>query len=238
MKADELIAAYEFRGGAFRGTTLTLFPGRLAHEGVDVVDFSAGAPDFPTPDNIKNAAIDALHKTFTKYTPGSGTVELKQTICDYHKRSYGTAYSPKECIATIGGKHAIFNLVQALIDPGDEVIIPVPYWVTYKDVVNFAELEHRHRRGSQWLGFADCRAADADPSLPRLTRQEGDGDIDLRGIDSSEQRCELAVLGETGACLRHRGTCLDQLVKKHRGPVRIISGPARMRRWPYYRVSP
>ena len=111
---------------------------RLRRAGHNVVDFSAGEPDFPTPDNIKNAAIDALHKNFTKYTPVSGTVELKQTICDYHKRSYSTAYSPKECIATIGGKHAIFNLVQALIDPGDEVIIPVPYWVTYKDVVNFA----------------------------------------------------------------------------------------------------
>ncbi len=111
---------------------------RQRREGVDVVDFSAGEPDFPTPDNIKNAAIDALNKNFTKYTPVSGTVELKQAICDHHKRSYGTSYSPKECIGCIGGKHAIFNLVQALIDPGDEVIIPVPYWVTYKDVVNFA----------------------------------------------------------------------------------------------------
>ena len=111
---------------------------RQRREGVDVVDFSAGEPDFPTPDNIKRAAIDALDKNFTKYTPVSGTVELKQAICDHHTKTYGTGYSPKECIGTIGGKHAIFNLVQALIDPGDEVIIPVPYWVTYKDVVNFA----------------------------------------------------------------------------------------------------
>ena len=101
---------------------------KLRAQGVDVVDFGAGEPDFPTPDNIKNAAVEALRQNFTKYTPVSGTVELKQTICDYHKRSYGTSYSPKECIATIGGKHAIFNLVQALVDPGDEVIIPVPYW--------------------------------------------------------------------------------------------------------------
>ena len=68
---------------------------RQRREGVDVVDFSAGEPDFPTPDNIKNAAIDALNKNFTKYTPVSGTVELKQTICDYHKRTYGTSYSPR-----------------------------------------------------------------------------------------------------------------------------------------------
>ena len=65
-------------------------------------------------------------------------MELKQAICDRHKQDYGTAYSTKECIVTVGGKHAIFNLMQALVDPGDEVIIPVPYWVTYKDVVNYA----------------------------------------------------------------------------------------------------
>jgi aspartate aminotransferase len=111
---------------------------RLRREGVDVVDFSAGEPDFPTPDNVKRAAIRALDANFTKYTPVSGTVELKQAICDHHKRMYGTSYGLKECIATMGGKHAIFNLTQALLDPGDEVIIPVPYWVTFKDVVNYA----------------------------------------------------------------------------------------------------
>jgi aspartate aminotransferase len=111
---------------------------RLRREGADVVDFGAGEPDFPTPANIKNAAIEALNQNFTKYTNTGGTEELKQTICDSHKRDYGTSYNTKECIVTVGGKHAIFNLTQALLDPGDEVIIPVPYWVTYKDVVNYA----------------------------------------------------------------------------------------------------
>jgi len=111
---------------------------RLRREGADVVDFGAGEPDFPTPDNIKQAAIDALHQDFTKYTNTGGTEELRQTICDSHQAEYGTAYTTKECIATVGGKHAIFNMTQALIDPGDEVVIPVPYWVTYKDVVNYA----------------------------------------------------------------------------------------------------
>lgn len=111
---------------------------RLRREGADVVDFGAGEPDFPTPENVKNAAIEALHQNFTKYTNTGGTEELKQTICDSHKRDYGTSYNTKECIATVGGKHAIFNVTQALVDPGDEVIIPVPYWVTYKDVVNYA----------------------------------------------------------------------------------------------------
>src|SRR5258706_672528 len=111
---------------------------RLRRQGADVVDFGAGEPDFPTPDNIKQAAFDAINQNFTKYTNTGGTEELKQAICDRHKLDYGTSYTSKECLATVGGKHAIFNLMQALIDPGDEVVIPVPYWVTYKDVVNYA----------------------------------------------------------------------------------------------------
>jgi len=111
---------------------------RLRREGVDVVDFGAGEPDFPTPTNIKQAAIDALAANFTKYTNAGGTPELRQAICERHKADFGTGYSAAECLVTVGGKHAIFNLIQALINPGDEVIIPVPYWVTYKDVVNYA----------------------------------------------------------------------------------------------------
>jgi aspartate aminotransferase len=111
---------------------------RLRREGVDVVDFGAGEPDFPTPDNIKKAAIAAIDANFTKYTPTGGTLEIKQAICARHHDDYGTNYSPAECLVTVGGKHAIFNLMQAVIAEGDEVIIPVPYWVTYKDVVNYA----------------------------------------------------------------------------------------------------
>ena len=111
---------------------------RLRREGVDVVDFGAGEPDFPTPDNIKKAAIDAIHGNFTKYTPAGGTQELKQAICERHRLDYGTSYSAAECVITVGGKHVIFGYMQVLINPGDEVIIPVPYWVTYKDVVNYA----------------------------------------------------------------------------------------------------
>ncbi len=111
---------------------------RLRREGIDVVDFGAGEPDFPTPDNIKRAAIAAIDANFTKYTPTGGTLELKQAICQRHHDDYGTNYAPGECMVTVGGKHAIFNLMQALISEGDEVVIPVPYWVTYKDVVNYA----------------------------------------------------------------------------------------------------
>src|SRR5215468_11277281 len=111
---------------------------KLRSEGVDVVDFGAGEPDFPTPDNIKQAAVRAMEQNFTKYTAAGGTAELKKAVCESHARDFGTAYKPNECMITVGGKHVIFNLIQALVNPGDEVVIPVPYWVTYQDVVNYA----------------------------------------------------------------------------------------------------
>ncbi|MBV9498162.1 MAG: pyridoxal phosphate-dependent aminotransferase [Acidobacteriaceae bacterium] len=111
---------------------------RLRREGIDVVDFGAGEPDFPTPANIKEAAVKAIAADFTKYTNAGGTQELREAICERHRIDFGTNYAFSECLVTVGGKHAIFNLIQALVNPGDEVIIPVPYWVTYKDVVNYA----------------------------------------------------------------------------------------------------
>ncbi len=111
---------------------------KLRTQGIDVVDFGAGEPDFPTPDNIKQAAIRAIDENFTKYTSAGGTQELKQAVCERHATDFGTSYKPSECLITVGGKHVIFNLVQVLVNPGDEVVIPVPYWVTYKDVVNYA----------------------------------------------------------------------------------------------------
>ncbi len=125
---------------------------RLRREGADVVDFGAGEPDFPTPQNIKQAAVDAIAANFTKYTNAGGTPELREAICERHKADFGTKYSTSECMVTVGGKHAIFNLMQALVNPGDEVIIPVPYWVTYKDVVNYAGgtcVFVRNRRGNR-----------------------------------------------------------------------------------------
>ena len=111
---------------------------KLRSAGVDVVDFGAGEPDFPTPENIKKAAVRAIEQNFTKYTGAGGTLELKQAVCERHAKDFGTNYKPPECIISVGGKHVIFNLTQALVNPGDEVVIPVPYWVTYKDVVSYA----------------------------------------------------------------------------------------------------
>jgi aspartate aminotransferase len=111
---------------------------KMKASGIKVVDFGAGEPDFPTPDNIKKAAVAALDANFTKYTPSGGTRELKQAIVDWHTRDFGSNYTPDECIVTVGGKHAIFEAVMATINHGDEVILPVPYWVSFMDIVNYA----------------------------------------------------------------------------------------------------
>jgi aspartate aminotransferase len=142
---------------------------KLRAQGVDVVDFGAGEPDFPTPDNIKQAAIRALDQNFTKYTAAGGTVELKKAVCDRHAQDFGTAYSPAECLITVGGKHVIFNLMQALVNPGDEVVIPVPYWVTYKDVVNYAGGKCIFVDTDEQQGFA-LTAAMIEPHLTARTR--------------------------------------------------------------------
>lgn len=138
---------------------------RLRREGIDVVDFGAGEPDFPTPDNIKRAAIAAIDANFTKYTPTGGTVELKQAICARHHDDYGTNYAANECIVSVGGKHAIFNLMQVLVGEGDEVIIPVPYWVTYKDVVNYAGGKCAFVQTDEAQGFTFT----ADDIAPHIT---------------------------------------------------------------------
>ena len=142
---------------------------KLRAEGVDVVDFGAGEPDFPTPDNIKQAAIRALDANFTKYTAAGGTLELKKAICERHQQDFGTAYQPSECLVTVGGKHVIFNLMQALINPGDEVIIPVPYWVTYKDVVNYAGGKCVFVEADEDKGFT-VTAAMIEPHLTARTK--------------------------------------------------------------------
>jgi aspartate aminotransferase len=110
---------------------------RLKRQGVDLVDFGPGEPDFHTPENIKRAAIEAIRSDFTKYTATDGIVELKRAIIDRHARDFNTAYELEEVLVTVGGKHGIFNLVSTLIEAGDEVVLPVPYWVTFKDVVHY-----------------------------------------------------------------------------------------------------
>jgi aspartate aminotransferase len=111
---------------------------KLKSEGVDIADFGPGEPDFPTPEHIKQAAIKAIHENKTKYTPTGGIMPLREAICAWHKRELGSSYAAKECVVNVGGKHSIFNVMCVLVQQGDEVIIPAPYWVSYPDIVKYA----------------------------------------------------------------------------------------------------
>ena len=111
----------------------------LRAQGLDIIGLGAGEPDFDTPDHIKEAAIQAIRDGFTKYTAVDGTPGLKQAVIDKFKRDNGLDYEMNQILVSVGGKQTSFNLLQALINPGDEVIIPAPYWVSYPDMTLLAE---------------------------------------------------------------------------------------------------
>ena len=112
---------------------------RLRRAGHDVVDFSVGEPDFPTPEHIKTAAKDALDKNFTRYTAVAGIPELREAICARYKSDYGVSVTPAEVLLTFGGKQALFNAAMALFDKGDEVITHAPFWPTIPEQVKLVE---------------------------------------------------------------------------------------------------
>jgi aspartate aminotransferase len=111
---------------------------KLKSEGVNLADFGAGEPHFSTPRHIKDAAIEAIEKNFTRYTNVAGIPEVRKAIVDRHACDFGSNYTPDECVFTTGGKLALFNAIQVLVDHGDEVILPVPYWVSFKDIIQYA----------------------------------------------------------------------------------------------------
>ncbi|MDR1400752.1 MAG: pyridoxal phosphate-dependent aminotransferase [Endomicrobium sp.] len=110
----------------------------LKQQGVDIINFGVGEPDFDTPINIKEAAILAINSGFTKYCPVAGTPELKDAIISKLKRDNNLIYSPEEIIVSCGAKHSIYNIFQSIIDCGDEVIVPAPFWVSYTDMIILA----------------------------------------------------------------------------------------------------
>jgi aspartate aminotransferase len=110
---------------------------KLREQGIDVVDFGPGEPDFPTPENVKQAGIRAIQENFTKYTAIGGIKELKKAIVEKHSRDFGSKYDISECVVNFGGKHALFNIFSAVVDEGQDVIIPTPYWVTFGDIVRY-----------------------------------------------------------------------------------------------------
>jgi len=142
---------------------------RLKSRGVDVADFGPGEPDFPTPDHIKKAAIAAIESNKTKYTATPGIMPLREAICAWHKRELGSNYEPKECVVNVGGKHAIFNAVSVLIQQGDEVLIPAPYWVSFPDIVKYAGGTPVYVPSTPEDGFA-VKAAAVEKSITPKTR--------------------------------------------------------------------
>lgn len=112
---------------------------KMKAEGINVIGFGAGEPDFDTPVHIKEAAIKAINDGFTKYTPASGTLELKEAICRKLKKDNGLEYEPSQIVVSNGAKHSLMNTFQAILNPGDEVILPSPYWVSYPEMIKLAD---------------------------------------------------------------------------------------------------
>src|SRR5262245_31902495 len=127
---------------------------RLRREGVDVIDFGAGEPDFRTSEAVAAAAHDAIDRDFTKYTPVAGIAELKRAICDRYRADYGVDYQESEVIVSAGGKQALFNTALALFNAGDEVITHAPYWPTLSEQVKFAEATPVLVKTTREAGFA------------------------------------------------------------------------------------
>lgn len=142
---------------------------RLRAGGVDLVDFGPGEPDFPTPEHIKQAAVRALEENFTRYTPVAGTPALREAICEWHGRELGSSYQPGECVATMGGKGGLFGVLNALVNPGETVLIPAPYWVTYPEVVRYLGARPAFVPTSEAAGFR-LTAADLENNWEEGTR--------------------------------------------------------------------
>ena len=118
---------------------MTARAAQLRAEGKDIIGFGAGEPDFDTPEHIKQAAVEAIRKGFTKYTAVAGIMPLRQAIAGKFRGDNGLEYTPSQVLVSVGGKQSFYNLTQALLDPGDEVVIPAPYWVSYPDMVLLAD---------------------------------------------------------------------------------------------------
>lgn len=125
----------------------------LKAKGLDVVGFGAGEPDFNTPENINDVAIEAIKTGFTKYTPASGTVDLKEAISKKFKEFNGLDYEPNQIVISNGGKHSLTNVFSAILNPGDEVIIPAPYWLSYPEIVKLADGVPVFVRGGKEQGY-------------------------------------------------------------------------------------
>lgn len=139
VDADAFAPAARVAGMSMSKTmAVSALADQLRRAGADVIDLGAGEPDFPTPENIRRAAAEAIESGHTKYTAAAGTPNLKQAICDRFATDFGVRYEPAEVLAAAGAKQVIFNAIATLIEPGDDVLVAKPYWVTFPEAVTFA----------------------------------------------------------------------------------------------------
>jgi aspartate aminotransferase len=191
----------------------------LKAEGIHVFDFSLGEPDFKTPEHICQAAVEAMKKGYTRYTPANGIVELRTAVAKLYQRTYGISYTADEVIISSGAKHSIYNVLATLCGPGDEVIIPSPYWVSYSDMVEMTGATYQLVQTTQANNFrmtaAQLRAAitprskllmlnsPSNPTGSTYTRQEleaiADVVLDSQLAVMSDEIYERLVYGDTKA---------------------------------------
>ena len=168
-------------------------------EGIDVINFGAGEPDFDTPQHIKDAAIKSLQSGFTKYTPTSGTPDLKKAICEKLKADNGLDYAPNQIIVSLGAKHSIYNAVLATVNPGEEVIIPSPYWVSYPEMVGLADGKCVYVKTDESTGFTApvdaIRAAVTPKTRMLILNSPSNPTGGVYGREQIEQIAELAKKG-------------------------------------------
>jgi len=139
--------------GASPTLAITAKAKKMKADGIDVVSFGAGEPDFDTPEHIKNASIDSIKKGFTKYTATSGIPELKDAVVEKFRRDNNIIYAQDEIIISCGAKHTLYNIFQAICNKGDNVIIPTPFWVSYEEMVKLADAEPRFVRTEEKNNF-------------------------------------------------------------------------------------
>jgi len=170
---------------------------RLRRSGIEVIDFGAGEPDFPTPTPVKDAAHDALDHDFTKYTPAAGIAELKRAVADRYRADYGVDYKDNEVIITAGGKQALYNTALTLFGPGDEVITHAPYWPTLTEQIKMADATPVLVRTYADDGFAIRAQAILDAITPRTRGILMNSPCNPTGALIAES--ELAAIGEAAA---------------------------------------
>jgi aspartate aminotransferase len=172
---------------------------RLRRQGVEIIDFGAGEPDFQTPAHISAAAHAAIDRDFTKYTPVAGITELRRAICDRYRVDYGVEYQESEVIVSAGGKQALFNTALTLFNPGDEVITHAPYWPTLSEQIKLAEATPVLVRTSPEEGFAIRSQAVLNAVTARATRRACSFPRTISR--SSRRRLRAAASGSSSICV-------------------------------------